>query len=72
MTEEQAKKKTCPKMIWSFKKHPTGDYSLEYYYCIASDCMMWKYKDYKYIDPQSVPNDKKGNLQGYCGLTPTT
>lgn len=72
MTEEEAKKKWCP-MIRPILTHDSD--GNRYYTnnrlalkeltnCIASDCMMWRWKNPEYV--KGTEEDKQ--LSGYCGL----
>lgn len=81
MTEEQAKTKWCPMFRAGYMLDgglPTNRLGGK---CIASDCMLWKWKacnDYRRNDlyyDQTVERCvncrkyKKLHFQGYCGLT---
>ena len=75
MTEEEAKTKWCPMVRFHkgmdgdvYCSRPTGTATDDSALCIASDCMMWRYVDYEYVIPNSVPPSSKGKLEGYCGL----
>lgn len=75
MIEEEAKTKWCPMVQVTSAQHMNdieygdnrgnGD---ESHNCIASDCMMWRYVGYEYINPENVPPTSRGTLEGYCGL----
>ena len=65
MTEDEAKEKWCPMVrvtsianigvLLPKGRKPTSDGSYEDY-CVASDCMMWRWVEHS------------GEMLGYCGL----
>lgn len=71
-TEDEAKKKWCPMALMThnnntgFNRNADGRMVT---YCIASNCMMWKW-EYKNqcIDKEATHIKVKSN-KGYCGLT---
>ncbi len=83
LTEKEAKTKWCPEVRMidereEFKNQNSSnrtfsvleelDPNPSFSCCIASDCMMWRYKEYEYVKVENVaPSDKK-TLEGYCGL----
>jgi hypothetical protein len=64
MTEEEARNKICPKMIARmYLYHRSGATEYDYSYCIASDCMMWRWNR-KLSETESTERF----THGYCGL----
>ena len=64
MKETEANKKWCPYAI-SGSERP-----MDRIYCIASDCMMWRWEKLYENMPASgkiVENGRSGT-EGYCGL----
>jgi len=64
MTEQEAKTKWCPMV-----RHVTtnGCNSSGFETCIASDCMMWRYKTNGQMGYDRNPDDIC-LASGYCGL----
>jgi hypothetical protein len=68
MTEEEAKKKWCPMIrgfhMGTFKRHITEKTASN---CIASECMMWRWKTFIEASDKEKWGEKK-DFNGYCGL----
>lgn len=72
MTEDQAKEKWCPMAIYksfgnseqkpSHHNHRIGSS------CVASDCMMWQWKETLTLGPGSSGMVDISDTDGYCGL----
>lgn len=62
MTIENAKKKTCP-MAYRANRELMADPNMTYF-CVANECMIWRYYKYNQVDGDNVPEDTKG----YCGF----
>jgi len=74
-TEEEAKKKWCPKYQVSFAGSDCQDNRGLFpgYYCIASNCMMWRWTEPKIIQVdrgygQPPDEDAIIEVDGFCGL----
>jgi|LSQX01.3.fsa_nt_gb hypothetical protein len=72
MTEEEAKTKWCP-MVRHTKDNEgafyttNGQSSKSFQWCIASDCMMWRW--YERISNNNLnTKDQQEKIKGYCGL----
>lgn len=65
MTEDEAKKKWCPKVRRTgnngsaINRAYKGEGDDRNFFCIASDCMMWRW---------SFSGHRKGAPEGLCGL----
>lgn len=57
MTEEEARNKVCK--IISVHDQSGNFVRDDYIYCIASDCMMWRWEE---------DRTYSGRQEGYCGL----
>ena len=66
MTEQEAKTKWCPMAQISYQLY-SGVGRLDYQTCIASDCMMWRYKTNGQMGYDRNPDDIC-LASGYCGL----
>jgi hypothetical protein len=69
MTEEEAKKKTCPNMIaYSYVDHRNGGREYGYTNCLASVCIMWRWERDRYAEGYELKPDHEDYYKGYCGL----
>ena len=74
LTEEEAKKKWCPKYQVSFAACESGSDCQDNrglfpgYYCLASDCMMWRWE----VTNPNYEGPEKYHDKGYCGLAGRT